>query len=170
MSEAKQKKRYPDKRDGMARSRKNRDFPREIQAPGSLVPLMQAFHVDSDNAAKSLIQTAVNAIYKKSQYNPVSEEELEGVIALMRGISPKDTLETLYAAQIVACHMLGMRKLTEQFNEDERLGLNLLRFSSEAMQQLERKRSGGAQNIVVNYNYTTQNAVISQPLLPVEEV
>lgn len=86
----------------------------------------------------------------------------------MRGISPQDTLETLYAAQIVACHMMGMRKLTEQFSEDERLGLKFLQFSNEAMQQLDRKRNGGTQNITVNY--TTQNAVIAQHLLPAEEV
>lgn len=168
MNEAQQMKRSPDKkRDGMARSRKKGGSPQVIQAPSALVPLMQAFHVDSDEAAKCLIQQAANAIYKKGQYDPVSREELEGITALMRGISPQDTLETLYAAQIVACHMLGMRKLTEQFPEDERLGLKLLQFSNEAMQQLDRKRNGGTQNIIVNY--TNQNAVIAQQLLPAEE-
>lgn len=49
MNEAQQMKRSPDKkRDGMARSRKKGDSPQVIQAPSSLVPLMQAFHVDSD--------------------------------------------------------------------------------------------------------------------------
>lgn len=168
MNEAQQKKRCPDKkRDGMARSRKKGGTPRVIQVASPLVPLMQAFHVDSDGAAKCLIQQAANAIYKNDQYDPISEEELEGITALMRGISPQDALETLYAAQIVACHMMGMRKLAESFNEDERLGLKLLQFSNVAMQHLDRKRNGGTQNIIVNY--TSQNAVIAQQLLPAGE-
>jgi len=37
--------------------------------------------------------------------------------------------------------MLGMRKLSSSYLDDQRLGLKLLRFSNEAMQHLERKRN-----------------------------
>ena len=37
----------------------------------------------------------------------------------------------------------------------------MLRFSTDAMQQLQRKRSGGMQNITVNYNYSGKQPAIS---------
>ena len=69
-------------------------------------------------------------------------------------------------ARFVACHMLGMRKLAEPYMDDQKLGLNLLRFSNEAMQQLEKKRSGSTQNITVNYNYAGQGNAFMQTIIP----
>jgi len=138
------------------------ELPPSIDAPKALVPLMQAFHVDSEKVAKGLILEAATAIYGKDDFGRacvVSKSELDGIVALMKGINPKD--ETLYAAQIVVCHMLGMRRLAEHYRDDQKLGLNLLRFSSEAMQMLVKKRGGGTQNITVNYNYSGNgNALI----------
>ena len=119
-----------------------------IKAPQALVPLMQAFHVGSDKVAKSLIFEAARAIYgKETLYGgavrEISKSELDGVIALMKCINPMDSLETLYAAQIIVGHMLGMRNLSESHIESRKLGLNLLRFSNEAMQQLEKKTKRG---------------------------
>lgn len=115
-----------------------------------------------------LIQEAANTIYGKSEFasRSISKAELDGLWALMKGINPRDGLETLYAAQIVACHMLGMRKLAEPYMDDQRLGLNLLRFSNEAMQQLEKKRRGRAQNITVNYDYSGQGNALMQTIIP----
>lgn len=141
---------------------------KEIAAPQFLVPLMQAFHVDSDKVAKSLISEAARAIYGKEGYGgsrEISKSELDGVVSLMRCINPRDSLETLYAAQIVVCHMLGMRKLADTYGDDQKLGLNLLRFSNEALVQLEKKRSGATQNIVVNYNHSVQGNALMQTVL-----
>ena len=150
---------------------------KEIAAPRSLVLLMQAFHVDSEKEAKELLEAAAYAIYGREaepehefdiykKKRIISQDELEGILSLMQGISPRDTLETLYAAQIVVTHMLGMRKLSQSFREDQKLGLNLFRFSSEAMQQLQRKRGGGTQQITVNYNYNDQRS--AQTVTPVD--
>ena len=83
--------------------------------------------------------------------------------ALMKAIKPIDVLETLSAAQIVAGHMLGMRKLAQPFEADQRLGLKLLRLSNDAMERLEKKRNGGHQNINVTYNNhgPSKQAIIS---------
>ena len=56
---------------------------------------MQAFHVDSDKAAKVLIQEAANTIYGKSEFGsrPISKDELDGLWALMKGINPRDGLD-----------------------------------------------------------------------------
>ena len=154
---------------GMAKDQKTVAPPiKEIAAPQALIPLMQAFHVDSDKVAKSLISEAATAIYGKEgiwRSRVISKAELDCVVSLMKCINPRDSLETLYAAQIVVCHMLGMRKLADSYGEDQKLGLNLLRFSNEAMVQLEKKRSGATQNIVVNYNHNGQGNALMQTVL-----
>jgi hypothetical protein len=129
---------------------------------------MQAFHVDSDMAAKALIQEAAKSIYGKGEFGgcPISQAELDAITSLMKAINPQDAIETLYAAQIIVSHMLGMRKLAETYADDQRLGVKLLRFCNEAMQQLEKKRSGGSQNITVNYNYNGQGNALMQTLIP----
>jgi hypothetical protein len=162
----------------MAKSEKRHTPPSsfEVTAPKAIAPLMQAFHVDSEEVASSLILEAARAIYSQDDSGinvfsrkDVSTEELDGITSLMKGLKPRDTLETLYAAQIVACHMLGMRKLSASYPDDQRLGLKLLRFSNEAMQQLERKRNGGSQNITVNYNYHGQGNALIQTVIPNQE-
>jgi hypothetical protein len=62
----------------------------------------------------------------------------------------KDELETLYAALIIVCNMLGMRKLAERYKDDQMLGLNLLKFGNETIQNLETKRNGGMRNIKID--------------------
>lgn len=159
----------------MAKSQKLDTPPtHQVTAPQALTPIMQAFHVDSEEAAHSLILEASKAIYgeKEKEYDfigpdnrELSEAELHGVTSLMKGINPKDSLETLYAAQIVASHMLGMRKLSSNYAADQKLGLKLLKFCNEAMQQLEKKRSGATQNITVNYNYNGTGNALSQTVI-----
>lgn len=140
----------------------------EINPPKALVPLIQAFHVTSKKAAKSLILEAAKAIsYPAEDFlskKEHSEEDIEVIAELVHGIKPKDSLETLYAAQIVASHMLGMRKLASSYPEDQKLGLKMLKFSGEAIQQLDRKRNGACQNITVNYNNTGPGNVLSQTI------
>jgi TRAP-type uncharacterized transport system substrate-binding protein len=156
---------------GMAKYEKNKLPPGsyQITAPKTIQPLMQAFHVDSEEAAKALVMNAANAIYGSDELGlgkkVVSPEELDGIVSLIRGINPQDALETLYAAQIVAAHMLGMHKLSSTYQDDQKLGLKLLKFSNEAMQNLQKKKDGGAQNITVNYNYHSQGPEFTKPIL-----
>lgn len=125
---------------------------KDITISKKLGPLVEAFSVESEEAAKTLIISAAKAIcYSDSigfRSNP-SKEEIEGVWALMKGIKPRDTIEALYAAQIVAAHMLGMRKLADEHIDDQSFGLKLLSFSTHAMQLLEKKRNMEIQDILV---------------------
>ncbi len=158
----------------MAKSEKEGTPPsQQITAPNALSPIMEAFHVDSEEAAHSLILEASKAIYgsKKEEYDfslskdrEITDEELEGITSLMKGLAPRDSLEALYAAQIVVSHMLGMRKLSSNYSEDQRLGLRLLKFCNDAMQQLDKKRNGGTQNITVNHNYNGSGNSLSQTI------
>ena len=155
--------------EGMAKEQKSFSSPAAFEAPKALVPLMQAFHVGLDKIAKSLILESIGAIYSKDGFGKdraVSESALDDVISLMKCIAPRDSLETLFAAQIVIGHLLGMRKLEESCFHDQKLGLNLLRFSNEAMQQLEKKRRGAIQNITINYGCSTPAKASIQTVLP----
>lgn len=156
----------------MARFKKRQSPPsKTIQPLTALVPLMQAFHVDSDDTARALISQAANAVYGSNDFGArqVSDEEIDCVMSLMRGLKPKDTLETLCAAQIIVCNLLGMRKLSENYFEDQNLGLKLLKFGNEAMQGLEKKRNGGVQNITVNYNHNGPGNALMQALVSNKE-
>jgi hypothetical protein len=139
---------------------------KEITIPKKLDPIVRAFFADSPKAAKKLVIQAAKAIYgaeeerdlldysMKSQH-VISNEDIEDICAFMQGINPSDVLEAIIAAQITVTHMLGMRKLATGHLADQHLGLKMLRFSTDAMQQLQKKRCGGMQNITVNYNYNS---------------
>lgn len=152
----------------MAQSQKIADSP--LVVPSSLATLVEVFSIESEETAKALISQAAAAIYFEKQdefgFNsaprPISKQEIDGVYALMRAIKPIDVLEALYAAQIVAGHMLGMRKLAQSCQDDQRLGLKLLRLSNDAMERLEKKRNSGHRNINVTYN---NNAPSEQALI-----
>ena len=144
---------------------------KETTIPKKLALLVRAFSTD-EQSARTLIIEASKAIYTSHDSFgfsscSISNEELEGVIALMNGINPKDTIEMIYGAQIITSHMLGLKLLSHGFAADQVLGLKLLRFSNEAMNQLQKKRTGGTtQNITVNYNYNGQGPAFMQTVIP----
>lgn len=136
---------------------------KDIIIPKKLEPIIQAFFADSPKAAKKLVIQAAEAIYGSEQernqfdlltrFRPITDKQVEDICAFMEGIKPNDMLEAIIAAQIVVSHMLSMRKLASGFAEDQRLGLKMLQFSSNAIARLQKKRSGGMQNFTINHNY-----------------
>lgn len=138
----------------MNHSQKNNSIPQKtIEAPKQLVPIMQAFHAESEELAFALILDAARAIMPKSYLDgeEPSEEDIGFVYDMMKGLNPKDSIETLYAAQIVVSHMLGMRKLGSTYRDDQCMGMRLLKHAKEAMDSLYKKQGGTNQNITVNY-------------------
>lgn len=148
---------------------------KEITIPKKLVPLFKAFSAQ-EQSAKLLIIEAVKSIYCKeeglygfSDKEP-SKGEIEGIIALMQGIAPRDTLEMIYAAQLIASHIMGLRLLSNKFPGDQALGLKLLRFSNEAMTNLQKKRAGGiSQNINITYNHDGPGPALMQTVIPKDQ-
>lgn len=148
-----------------------------ITIPKKLDPIVQAFFTESPKAAKKLVIQAAKAIYGSDEekdfldystkpQHAITNEDIENICVFMQGIKPNDMLEALIASQITVTHMLGMRKLATGNLADQHLGLKMLRFSTDAMQQLQKKRCGGRQNITVNYNYNGTQPVI--PTIPIE--
>lgn len=146
---------------------------KEVKIPNKLAPLVKAFSAD-EKGARLLIIEALKAISKAETQGAFdmgapecSEAEIEGIIALMQGIAPKDTLEMLYGAQIISAHLMGIRLLAHDFPGDQALGLKLLRFSNDALAQLQKKRSGGiSQNINITYNNAGQGSALMQTVIP----
>lgn len=127
--------------------------PLEISIPNALAPIVEAYSVESESTAKALIEKAAKAIYGRGEYGEreVKNEEVESTFALMKAIRPSNALETICASQVVVGHLLGLRKLSQSFKEDQRIGLKLLRFSNEALGCLEKLRGNGGQQINVVY-------------------
>lgn len=145
-----------------------------ITIPKKLDSIVQAFFAESPKAAKKLVIQAAKAIYgaeeerdpcdfSMKRQHEITNEDIEDICTFMQGIKPNDMLEAIIAAQITVTHMLGMRKLSTGHIADQHLGLKMLRFSMDAMQQLQKKRCGGMQNITVNYNYNSKES----PIIPV---
>lgn len=142
----------------------------EIVIPKKLVPLVKAFSAD-EKSAKILIIGAAKAINGAEDTcgfgnNAISPEELESIVTLMQGIAPKDTIEMIYGAQIIASHIMGLRLLSHNYTADQTLGLKLLRFSNEAMIQLQKKKAGGInKNINITYNNAGSGPSFMQTVL-----
>lgn len=145
-----------------------------ITIPKKLDPIVKAFFLESPKAAKKLMIQAAKAIYYDekdsfgfvTKHHEITNEEIEDICTFMRGIKPIDMLEAIIAAQIVVSHMLGMRKLSKGSFEDQRIGLKMLQFSSESIGRLQKKRSGGMQNITINYNHNSIQPSI--PIIPID--
>lgn len=129
----------------MAQSQKMPKSP--LVVPSSIANLIEAFSTDSEMSAKSLIVQTAAAIYfdndSDSCVKPLSKDEIDQVYGLMKGIKPANALESIYAAQIVAGHMLGMQKLAQIFQDDQKLGLKLLHLSNDALERLRKIRFNG---------------------------
>lgn len=142
----------------------------EITIPKKLDLIVKAFFAESPQVAKALIVQAAKAIYGSDEDDAftcmtrkkhlITNEELEDLCAFMQGFQPKDMIEALLSAQVVVSHMLGMRKIAKSHFTDQHIGLKLLRFSSDSICLLQKKRSGGMQNITVNYNYGSKQQTI----------
>lgn len=120
---------------------------KQITIPKKLAPFVKAFSVDEVSAKKLIIDAAKTIYSSQNNYDSnqanLSMNELEGIIALMNGIKPKDTIEMIYGAQIIVGHLLGLKLLTHEFITDQVLGLKLLKFSNEAITLLQKKRHEG---------------------------
>lgn len=149
----------------------------ELTIPAKLETIVKALYADSEQAAKMLIIQAAKAIYGTEDADDylsnfgkrnhvITPQELEEICILMRGINPQDTFEALLAAQIIVSHLLGLRKLSKDHISDTQLGIKLLRFSSDAMNQLQKKRCGCTQNIFVTYNQNGSGPSLVQTILP----
>jgi hypothetical protein len=118
--------------------------------------LMEALGtVEPDFAAEILPQLAKAATHG----HKVDEGELNFIISVIKGVQPKDQLETMLAAQMAAVHMLTMvfaRRLNHvdniaQQDSAERAFNKLARTFAAQVEALKRYRSNGEQRFTVEH-------------------
>jgi hypothetical protein len=89
----------------------------------------------------------------------VNERQLNFMVDVVKGIQPKDQLETLLAAQMAAVHALSMNmagrmgdvSMLPQMEVVGRLFTNLTRTFAAQLEALKRYRSNGEQKVTVEH-------------------
>lgn len=131
---------------------------KNITTSNSISLLAEAFNCESNESARMLIIRAMDMIYEKGTHPAWSNNDLDSVITLVRGMNPKDTVEAMLAAQFVALHLQSMATLSKTYINAKGQGMMLMRLSHQALDMLQRYRGKG-QTINVNYNTLIQQGV-----------
>jgi hypothetical protein len=90
---------------------------------------------------------------------PDLEDKLNFMLAIVRGLKPKDQLETMLGAQMAAVHLatmtlahrLGRVETIQQQDSAERAFNKLARTFAAQMEALKRYRAGGQQKVTVEH-------------------
>ncbi len=121
-----------------------------------LALLMGAVGTTSASFLHGLLRQLANAA---SQGQQVSEDDLNFMLAVVKGIEPEDEVESMLAAQMAAIHMATMtfaRRLAtvetiDQQDSAERAFNKLARTFTAQVEALRRHRTGGEQKVTVEH-------------------
>lgn len=138
----------------------------EVIIPNQTDLLMQAINCDNQDTAKLLIQRAMSSIYPRDSWRTETwkDEELNAVITLIRGISPKDMIEGILATQYVTLHLKAMAIIAEGVHNRLGQGMMMLRLSHQALATLQQYR-GKCQTINVNYNVHSEGNTVLNTMI-----
>jgi hypothetical protein len=109
--------------------------------------------------ADLMLYGSLNAAYDASRENPLSERDINQVLAAVAGIGAKDEIEGMLATQMVATHTaiittLHRQKQSETLLERERyenLAVKLLRTFAAQVEALQRHGGKGQQHSRVEH-------------------
>jgi hypothetical protein len=129
------------------------DHPDKVVARGLL---MEALGTADHDFVDGLLRELANA---SSQDRRVDEGALNFLLAVIKGVKPKDQLEAMLSAQMAAIHMATMRfaqQLSQvgtipQQDSAERALNKLARTFTTQIEALKRYRSGGEQKVTVQH-------------------
>jgi hypothetical protein len=122
---------------------------KEIAITNQITLLVEAINCDNQETARLLVRRALNVVYdnKKSQWSfddkadvEVNSSEFDAVVALIRSVKPKDSVEAILAAQFVALHLQGMNALANDCGATKGHGMMMVRLSHQALEVLQRYR------------------------------
>jgi len=110
---------------------------------------------DVDFFGELLVQLGKASVHDQK----VNERELNFLVAIIKGIEPRDQLETMLAAQMAAVHTLTMNFACRLANADnplqqdsaERTLNKLARTFAAQVEALKRYRTGGEQKVTVHH-------------------
>jgi hypothetical protein len=139
-----------------------------LALPQQIDLLIQAIHSDNQDAARLLVHNAMQMIHKTKE-KKWHEKELDAVISLIRGINPKDTVESILAAQYITLHLKALSIIAEENNNTIGQGMMMIRLSHQALNTLQQYR-GKAQTINVNYNVHSEGNTTLNTMLQAGEL
>lgn len=123
------------------------------------VLLMEAIGTADQDFYSGLLSQLANAGSQGSQGRGVDEKGLNFMLAVVKGIEPRDQIEAMLAAQMAAVHMSTMifaRRLAHveniaQQDSAERAFNKLARTFAAQVEALKRYRTGGEQKMTVQH-------------------
>lgn len=140
----------------------------EVALPNQISLLMEAINCDNQNAARLLVKRAMLVSFNISHHWPKetawSDDDLDAVMSLIRGIKPKNTIESILAAQIVSLHLKGMEVMSHDNYNIMGQAMMMLRLSHQAFNVLQQYR-GKSQTINVNYNIHSEGDAVLNTLV-----
>jgi len=111
---------------------------KEIALPTQMSLLVNAINCKNEDVAKLLVHQAVKLIYG-DEVEP-TPHDVDTVISLIRGIEPRNTIEAMLAAQIVALNLQGMTTMGSRYMTATAHGMMLLRLSHQTLDMLLKYR------------------------------
>jgi hypothetical protein len=112
-----------------------------------------------------LLNSVVNAQYLNSSDQEVRQRVVKSALEAMAGIAPRDEVEGMLAAQMVACHSAAMdcyrrAMIPEQTIEGRKMNLSfatkLTRTYALHMEALDKHRDKGQQKVTVEHVHVHQ--------------
>ena len=107
-----------------------------------------------------LFSETLQTLWTKHSDENQREQQIEAVMAALAGIAPKDEIEAMVAAQLIACHQAAMEcyrraMLPDQSFEGRRENLNqankLARTYAALIAALDKHRGKGQQKVTVEH-------------------
>jgi hypothetical protein len=130
----------------------------------SEVARLTAFGTTSGDFYSRTLQELLEAGCRGTQSQPFTEVDVNGALAAMHGITPRDEIEGMLAAQMIAVHSAAMRSLRQlkssetimQQDSNGNLAVKLLRTYTMQMEALQRYRGKGEQKMTVEHVHVYQ--------------
>ncbi|MFA5999317.1 MAG: hypothetical protein WC747_04835 [Candidatus Babeliales bacterium] len=134
-----------------------------VTVPTQISLLMEAVQSDSADATRLLVKKAMLMSFDSSNKWPRetawNDNDLDAIVSLIRGIKPKDTIETMLAAQFVSLHIKSMETMSKDNYNTMGAAMMMVRLSHQALNMLQQYR-GKSQTINVNYNVHSEGDTV----------
>jgi hypothetical protein len=138
--------------------------PAEGEPKTAAVARLVAFGTTSTDFYSRTFRELLEAGCHGTSSKPFEESDVNGALAAMHGIAPRDEIEGMLAAQMVAVHSAAMRSLrllkgsevVPQQDANGNLAVKLLRTYTMQMEALQRYRGKGEQKMTVEHVHVYQ--------------
>jgi len=120
---------------------------------------MEAFGTTSQDFQSYSMGELLDAACQGGTAKPYSEQHMNGVLAAMYGIAPRDEIEGMLASQMVATHVASIKALRRMKNSDNiqqqdsngNIAIKLMRTFTQQIEALSRYRGKGQQKMTVEH-------------------